>query len=148
MNTSGAEYAGTRKGACHPLHIRTHVEQPKRSDYALGGRTLDSHISWYEEGSRARVQRQLVEQDCLKCGKPFTVEEYRADSQGLCRACRGWGGKRGSVSTFSEDSRRRLIAWLNALKPDVRPLFLTLTYSDAYRKNLSPLDWKACLKRF
>ena len=142
MNAEGSQ---GKTGACQPPHKRT----LKRSDFSLKTGELASHVSWYAEGSRARVQRELIQRSCLKCHKPFTVEAYRADSVVCCRACRGLtGGKRGQVTRFSLSSRRRLMSWLNALTPGVKPFFLTLTYSDAYLNNLKPLDWKRTLKVF
>lgn len=149
VNATGSD-PSQATGACQPSHIRTQAFRRKRSDYSLNSqKTLASHVTWYSEGSRARVQRELVQHNCLKCGRLFTVEAYKSGMTSTCRSCRGCaGGKRGQVQTFSRSSRRRLMAWLNALKPEVKPFFLTLTYSDAYLKNLDPLDWKRTLKAF
>lgn len=137
--------------ACPPYHIRSQASTPKRSDYALNGRKcLSSHVSFYSEGCRARVQRQLERHTCFKCGNMFTVEAYRAGKVLTCRTCRrgkvDW--KRGKVQTFSLSSRRRLMSWLNALKPEVKPMFTTLTYPDTYLKTSTPKAWKRDLKAF
>ena len=122
-------------------HIRSQVQNYK---------VLPAKVTFYGEGNLATVTRELVEKPCSKCGEPFRVTTRKAAFTHLCSCCRGVvsGGKRGEVVNFSVNSRRRLLRMLATLQKDVRPIFVTLTFSDAYQNYQEPGDWKRCLRSF
>ena len=111
---------------------------------------LPAKVAYYGEGNLATVTRELVEKPCSECGEPFRVAKWKAAFSHLCTVCRGAvsGGRRGTVVEFSLNSRRRLMRLLATLQKDVRPVFVTLTFSDAYQHQHEGEDWKRCLRAF
>ena len=75
-------------------------------------------VSVYETGSSMSVKRSL----------------YSGASKG------GPGGIRGSIKAYSRASRRRLLRKVAQLDRGVSPLFVTLTYPNAYPSD--PEEWK------
>lgn len=116
----------------------------------LNYRVISAKVSYYGEGNLATVTRELIEKPCVECGGLFKVARWKAGYTHLCSVCRGVvsGGKRGEVVEFSWNSRKRLMRMLATLRKDVRPVFVTLTFSDAYQEYDNPDDWKRCLRAF
>ena len=95
-----------------------------------------------------------VRRTCVMCGKDFAVlnEDFRTKDFIYCPVCGGEneGCKRGEVTRFSEDSKRRLMHLLNKVQRDVTLVnFVTLTFPDEYYPyNTEPEDWKERLRLF
>ena len=65
---------------------------------------------------------------------------------GLVGSKRGGGGTRGQVKQFSDASRLRLMRKLARIRSDALPVFITLTYPDAFIRE--PKRWKRDLDAF
>lgn len=95
-----------------------------------------------------------VRRTCIECGREFVVtnEVFRSKDFIYCPVCGGEneGCKRGEVTRFSEDSKRRLMQLLNMVQRDVSLVcFVTLTFPDEYFPlNQDPEDWKERLRLF
>lgn len=115
------------------LHISTVAEPAK--------------VRFYSRGNLSTVNREMSEKLCLVCGEPFKVPTWDLERHKVCRTCkRVLSGaeelKRGDISHFSLDSRRRLMRLLATLDSDTRPHLVTLTFPDSYEKYQEPEDWK------
>lgn len=97
---------------------------------------------------------RTVKRTCSQCGQEFRVtnEVFRTQEYFGCPICGGFneGCKRGEVTRFSEDSKRRLMQLLNKVQRDVSLVcFVTLTFPDEYFPlNSEPEDWKERLRLF
>lgn len=103
--------------------------------------------------SRCVMCRSILK-TCVHCGADFVItgREQRTLKEIECPACEGVnpGCKRGQVTRFSEDSKRRLMLLLNQVRKDIsRVHFVTLTYPDEFHEHrLKPDRWKSDLRRF
>jgi len=122
-----------------------------RSQETQTPRLVPAGVSWYTTGGLAKVTREQVEKPCRGCGEPFKVLKRKSSYTHYCKGCcqpgvRGW--KRGTIHTFSRNSRRRLMRLLATVKKDVRPVLVTLTYPDSYEDYENSASWKRDLRAF
>ena len=100
------------------------------------------------------VMCRSVKKTCVHCGSDFVVtgREQRTLDVIECPLCGEMnpGCKRGEVTRFSEDSKRRLMKQLNKVKKGIAYVnFVTLTYPDEFHEHrLNPERWKSDLRRF
>lgn len=92
---------------------------------------------------------QEVDRECSACGEVNRVGRY--ETEFICWQCEAVNDvrTRGFITRFSESSRKNLMTWLNKIRMDALPYFVTLTFPDSYiRRVKDARDWKRCLRVF
>lgn len=138
-----------------------------------------AHVEFAPLGSYAKVYRETTQRICPKCKELFTVPRAAMWARSTCHACQEvereciecaeqnlvgryesefkcWYCEtvnqvqtRGEITRFSEGSRKNLMTWLNKLKRDALPFFVTLTFPDSYiSRKQNARDWKRALRVF
>lgn len=140
------------------MGLSTHHISPLLEHPLVKGVVQPARVEVYVTGGLAKVMRKTWIKTCVKCGEEFTVEARLAYHVDKCRMCRieqdrkdkglepTW--KREKITTFSRDSRRRLMQTLAKLDEAVRGLFVTLTYPDTYAYPDDPERWKRDIDAF
>lgn len=112
-----------------------------------------ARVRFYTRGNLSTVNRSFSEKACLVCGEPFKVPTWEVERHQVCRTCRRMLAgcdepKRGEVTHFSLDSRRRLMRLLATIDSGTRPHLVTLTFPDSYSGYQEPEDWKRLINVF